>query len=88
MKRFLFYFLGALFLLYILYFAFVSLVPYSEGTRTGELIKFSHKGVIVKTWEAKLAKELVAHKSFSFRCYPKMTMLLKNFKRTRVITSN
>ena len=32
------------------YFAFVYYVPYSEGYRSGELIKFSRKGVMVKTW--------------------------------------
>ncbi|WP_034922031.1 hypothetical protein [Gillisia sp. CAL575] len=66
MKRFLFYFLGALFLLYILYFVFVSLVPYSEGTRSGELIKFSNKGVIVKTWEGEISQGISGAQIFQF----------------------
>ena len=66
MKRFLFYFLGALLIFYILYFAFVSLVPYSEGTRSGELIKFSHKGVIVKTWEGEINQGISGAQIFQF----------------------
>ncbi len=66
MKRFLFYFLGALLIFYILYFAFVSLVPYSEGTRSGELIKFSHKGVIVKTWEGEISQGISGAQIFQF----------------------
>ena len=31
------------------YFSFVYFVPYSEGIRSGELIKISHKGVLIKT---------------------------------------
>lgn len=33
------------------YMACVYYVPYSKGTRTGELIKVSNKGYLVKTWE-------------------------------------
>ena len=66
MKRFLFIFLGALLFIYICYFAFVSLVPYSEGTRTGELIKFSHKGVLVKTWEGEISQGISGAQIFQF----------------------
>lgn len=31
------------------YFAFIYFVPYSEGVRAGELVKFSKKGVLFKT---------------------------------------
>ncbi len=66
MKRFLIIFLGALFLIYICYFTFVSLVPYSEGTRTGELIKFSHKGVLIKTWEGEISQGISGAQIFQF----------------------
>ena len=45
MKKVLIIILGSLLALYLLYFAFVYFVPYSEGTRAGELIKFSHKNL-------------------------------------------
>ena len=66
MKKFLFIFLGALFLIFICYFTFVSLVPYSEGTRSGELIKFSRKGVIVKTWEGEISQGISGAQIFQF----------------------
>ena len=48
MKKTLFSILGVIVLLFIAWFAFIYFVPYSEGTRSGELIKFSKKGVISK----------------------------------------
>jgi len=66
MKKFLFIFLGGLFLIFICYFTFVSLVPYSEGTRSGELIKFSNKGVIVKTWEGEISQGISGAQIFQF----------------------
>ncbi len=66
MKKTLFYILGALFLLYMAYFAFVYFVPFSEGTRTGELIKFSKKGVLNKTWEGELSQGISGAQIFQF----------------------
>ena len=66
MKKILFIILGSLLALYLLYFAFVYFVPYSEGTRTGELIKFSHKGLIVKTWEGEISQGISGAQIFQF----------------------
>ena len=66
MKKTLFIILGSLLGLYLLYFAFVYFVPYSEGTRAGELIKFSHKGVIVKTWEGEISQGISGAQIFEF----------------------
>lgn len=66
MKKILFYILGGLFLLYLGYFAFVYFVPYSEGTRTGELIKFSKKGVLYKTWEGEISQGISGAQIFQF----------------------
>lgn len=66
MKKTLFYILGGLFLLYLGYFAFVYFVPYSEGTRTGELIKFSKKGVLYKTWEGEISQGISGAQIFKF----------------------
>ena len=48
------------------YFAFIYYVPYSTGVRTGELIKISHKGVGVKTWEGEISQGVSGAKIFSF----------------------
>ena len=66
MKKTLIYILGGIFILWLLYFAFIYLVPYSEGTRSGELIKFSHKGVIVKTWEGEISQGISGAQIFQF----------------------
>lgn len=49
-----------------LYFLFVYYVPYSEGTRAGELIKFSKKGVISKTWEGEISQGISGAEIFKF----------------------
>ena len=66
MKRILFIILGVILAVYLLYFAFVYFVPYSEGTRAGELIKFSHKGVVVKTWEGEISQGISGAQIFQF----------------------
>ncbi len=66
MKKTLIFILGGLALLYLLYFAFIYFVPYSEGTRTGELIKFSKKGVISKTWEGEISQGISGAQIFQF----------------------
>ncbi len=66
MKKTLFYILGGILILWLLYYAFVYFVPYSEGTRSGELIKFSHKGVIVKTWEGEISQGISGAQIFQF----------------------
>ena len=48
------------------YFAFVYYVPFSEGYRSGELIKFSNKGVLVKTWEGELSQGISGAQIFEF----------------------
>jgi hypothetical protein len=66
MKKIIFIILGSLLAIYLLYFAFVYFVPYSEGTRAGELIKFSHRGVVIKTWEGEISQGISGAQIFSF----------------------
>ena len=44
---------------FMAYYAFIYFVTYSEGTRSGELIKISNKGVIVKTWEGEISSRYI-----------------------------
>jgi uncharacterized protein YwgA len=48
------------------YYAFIYYFPYSEGIRSGELIKISHKGVAVKTWEGEISQVISGAQIFSF----------------------
>ena len=66
MKKILLMILGGLLAIYLLYFAFVYFVPYSEGTRAGELIKFSHKGIVVKTYEGEISQGISGAQIFKF----------------------
>lgn len=66
MKRILGIILGISTLILICYFAFLYYVPYSEGIRSGELIKLSHKGMAMKTWEGELSQGISGAQIFSF----------------------
>lgn len=48
------------------YFAFVYYSSYSEGVRTGELIKFSSKGYVFKTYEGEISQGISGAMIFKF----------------------
>ncbi len=66
MKRILLFFIGGVIALLLAFYAFNYFVPYSQGVRSGELIKISHKGVIVKTWEGEISQGISGAQIFSF----------------------
>ncbi|WP_347374657.1 6-phosphogluconate dehydrogenase [Aequorivita sp. Q41] len=80
MKKILFIILGSLLALYLMYFAFVYFVPYSEGTRAGELIKFSHRGVVIKTWEGEISQGISGAQIFSFSVLDKDAAVIEKLK--------
>ena len=62
------------------YFAFVYYVPYSEGYRAGELIKFSHKGIVFKTWEGELSQGVSEAQRFEFSVEHKEKQVIEDLK--------
>ncbi|MAZ29576.1 MAG: 6-phosphogluconate dehydrogenase [Cytophagaceae bacterium] len=66
MKRVLLIILGVILALFIAFYTIAYFATYSEGTRAGELIKFSHKGVIVKTWEGQISQGISGAQIFDF----------------------
>lgn len=66
MKRILIIIAAICVLAFTAYFAFIFYVPYSEGYRSGELIRMSHKGVMMKTWEGELSQGVSGSQIFSF----------------------
>lgn len=80
MKKILFIILGSLTALFILYFAFLYYVPYSEGTRAGELIKFSNRGVAIKTWEGEISQGISGAQIFSFSVLDKDKEVIEKLK--------
>ncbi len=66
MRKFLFILITVVVLGIAGYFAFVYYVPFSEGYRSGELIKFSRKGVLAKTWEGEISQGISGAQIFEF----------------------
>lgn len=53
-------------------------VHYSEGVRAGELVKFSHKGVIFKTWEGEISQGVSEGQLFEFSVQDKEDKVRKD----------
>lgn len=66
MKKFLLKVLGIALLLFIAYGTFIYFAKYSEGIRAGELVKFSKKGVVIKTWEGEISQGVSEGQIFQF----------------------
>lgn len=66
MKKVLLSILGVLAIIGLVYFLAVYYITYSEGYRAGELVKFSHRGVIVKTWEGEISQGVSEAQIFKF----------------------
>ncbi len=66
MKKIIIILFIAIFGAFAAYFTFVYYVPYSEGVRSGELIKISHKGVLAKTWEGEISQGISGAQIFKF----------------------
>jgi len=66
MKKILFYLLGILLLVGVLYFLAIYYITYSEGYRAGQLVKITHKGVIFKTWEGEVSQGVSEAQIFHF----------------------
>ncbi|NPA42682.1 MAG: 6-phosphogluconate dehydrogenase [Chlorobi bacterium] len=71
MKKFLIWLIVILVALGGLLYAFNYYVPYSEGYRSGKLIKISRKGIIFKTWEAELSLGIGHDQRWAFSIEPK-----------------
>ncbi len=50
----------------IIWYIFLYFAAYSDGYRSGELIKFSSKGYLFKTWEGELAQGMSGAQIFRF----------------------
>jgi hypothetical protein len=48
------------------YFTVMYYATFSDGFRSGELIKISHKGIVFKTWEGELSQGISGAQIFKF----------------------
>ncbi len=58
--------IASIILAIVAYFTFLYYATFSEGYRSGELIKISHKGVLFKTWEGELSQGIAGAQIFKF----------------------
>ena len=66
MKKFLKISLITIALVGIVYYLFIYYATYSDGYRSGELIKISKRGILFKTWEGKISQGVAEEQHFEF----------------------
>lgn len=81
MKKILALIITAIILIAGLYYAFIYYVPYSEGVRSGELIKISYKGVLVKTWEGEISQGISGAQIFPFSVEDRNENVINNLQK-------
>ncbi len=62
------------------YIAALYYATFSDGIRTGELIKFSHKVYIFKTWEGELSQGLSGSQKFAFSVMDNQPEVIEQMK--------
>lgn len=80
MKKILVLTIAAIVAVFLLIYAFIYFVPYSEGVRSGELIKISRKGVLTKTWEGEISQGISGAQIFAFSVLDKDKEAIENLK--------
>lgn len=80
MRKFIGIVLGVLVLSLICYFTFMYNATYSEGVRSGELIKFSNKGIVFKTYEGELSQGMSGAKIFTFSVLDSEVKVISDLK--------
>lgn len=80
MKKVLLFIFVAVAVGFISYFAFIYYVSVSTGIRSGELIRLSHKGVVIKTWEGELSQGISGAQIFKFSVLDSDTEVIKKLQ--------
>ena len=65
------------------YISFLYYASFSDGIRTGELIKFSHKGYVFKTWEGELSQGLSGSQKFAFSVLDNQPEVIEQLKNNQ-----
>ncbi|MEN8187553.1 MAG: 6-phosphogluconate dehydrogenase [Bacteroidota bacterium] len=87
MKKFLGISITVLIVAFLAYFVFVYFVTYSEGYRSGKLVKISKRGMVFKTWEGTLSQGVSDELQFHFSVQESDKVViekLKEFQGTNV----
>ena len=83
MRKILVYGILAIVLATSAYIAALYYATFSEGIRTGELIKFSHKGYVFKTWEGELSQGLSGSQKFAFSVMDNQPEVIEQMKQNQ-----
>jgi hypothetical protein len=80
LRKAIIYFVLGISILITAYFLFVYYASYSEGVRSGELIKFSSKGYVFKTWEGEISQGISGAQIFKFSVLDKDEKVIEDLK--------
>lgn len=80
LRKVIMYFVLAIVLVSTAYFSFVYYATYSEGYRSGELIKISTKGVVFKTWEGEISQGISGAQIFKFSVLDRDKKVIEDLK--------
>jgi hypothetical protein len=80
MRKIILIFVGVLVLVLSGYFAVMYYATFSEGFRSGELIKISHKGMAFKTWEGELSQGIAGAQIFKFSIMDSEAAVIKQME--------
>ena len=80
LRKFIFITITALLLGITGYFTVLYYATYSEGDRTGELIKFSSKGYIFKTYEGEISQGISGAQIFKFSVLDSDAQIIEQLK--------
>lgn len=64
----------------VIYFLFIYYATFSEGYRSGKLIKISHKGVVFKTWEGEISQGVSESQRFRFSVESSENIVINELK--------
>jgi sensor domain CHASE-containing protein len=67
----------------VLYIVTLYYWSYSTGERSGELIKFSNRGYIFKTWEGELSQGMAGNKTFTFSVMDNQENVIKQLRENQ-----
>ena len=81
MKKILAIILTSILLIATIYYTFIYFATFSEGERSGELIKFSRKGILFKTWEGEISQGISGAQIFKFSVEDKQKKAIENLKK-------
>jgi hypothetical protein len=80
-KKIILFILVALLLVFTSYMIFISVATYSEGVRSGELIKISNKGYLFKTWEGEASQGIAGAQIFQFSVLDQDENVINDLKK-------